>query len=171
MKSALSASLMVAFLLGGCASGPNQSPSLAPRPIEKVTFDEPAGKPAPAAEAPDAGLQKQIDGFAARIDQSARDFDAALPVARTAIDKGARAPQGSDAWVSAQQSLTSLQTAAEASSSVLSDIDELYLARLDTAIGGGSVAGLDALRTIRERAAAQTTAQRETLAKVSAPLG
>jgi hypothetical protein len=164
MKSALPALLCALILLGGCAGNTHQSPSLAPRAIEKISLDDPAPQPpeAPTA-APDADMQTQIDGFSARIDQGARAFDSLLPAARTAIASGGKAADGSEAWLTAQQHYTALQSAAGLSSGALSDIDELYLARVDAATGGGSSAGLDALRAIRERAARQVETQRATL--------
>ena len=63
----LPASLTLAFLLSACASTPGEYPSLARRPIERVTgtFTPPPPPPAPAPV--DPAVARQIDSLLDRV--------------------------------------------------------------------------------------------------------
>lgn len=146
-------------LLGGCVDGAGQSPSLAPRAIERMRFDPPAQPEAPAPLPPDSGLQARIDGFSAALDAADRGFTTTLPAARRAA--AAAGAAGSESWIAAQQQTTAVEALAGQASAVLADIDSLYLDRANAAAGGGDPAGLDSLRALRARADALVTAQRQ----------
>ena len=120
---ALSASCAVA-LLAACAP-PGPYPSLEPRPIEKALADtdEP---PVEAPIADEAGLPARIVALNAEVRRGQREFDAALPGARSAAESAGAAE--SESWIEAQQALSRLEAAGAVSGKALADLDALALA-------------------------------------------
>ena len=100
------------LLLAACAPT-SRAPSLAPRPIESLDRDEPAAA-TPAAPTGAAPADPALTRRYAAIVAAAHDGDAAFQrderAARAAVARATRAAIGSEAWVSAQQEVTALET-------------------------------------------------------------
>ncbi len=113
--------------LGGCVSqGP--FPSLAPRPGEgDFVLAEPS-RPAPAV-ADDPALRRQVEALRADAAAGGRSFEAEYEGARAVIARSG--PEGSDAWVEAQQALSRLEAARAATTEALTRLDALASARAD----------------------------------------
>ncbi len=113
--------------LGGCDSRRGY-PSLAPRPIERSASDGAAPAPTIAAVAtPDPAR----DARAAALAEQAVEADAAF--VRSANDgcrtivAGLRASEGSEAWVGAQQALSSLDATRGAVRAAAAGLDRLLI--------------------------------------------
>lgn len=116
----LSASLIVA----GCAAkGP--FPSLAPRPAERLSMDEPV-RPTVATPA-DSGLAARITELLAEARSGQSAFDAALPAARA--DVGAAGGSGSEAWIGAQEAISRLEAARAKTVAALAELDKIGVER------------------------------------------
>src|SRR5438105_2374541 len=116
--------IAAAALLAGCTTkGP--FPSLAPRPDERLTIDEPV-RAAPQI-ADDSALRVRINTLVAeaRAGNAAfeRDYDDA---ARTAARAGAA---GSDSWMAAQQALSRVEAARGRTSDATAELHQLAVAR------------------------------------------
>lgn len=94
-------------LLAACASDPTVYPSLAPRPVEKFGFAEPASPP-PAKATQDPALDRELAALTAKGSTAARDFDRAAARAETLARAARGAKVGSDAWIAAQTAIADL---------------------------------------------------------------
>jgi hypothetical protein len=118
--------LLLACLLGGCATG-GEFPSLAPRPVEQLSFEEPIKVDPPVAADP------ALSGRAGAILAEARAGDGefeqayarALPLVRAA------GPAGSDAWIQAQEAISRVEAARIGTTSALSELDLLIADQSD----------------------------------------
>jgi hypothetical protein len=110
MRSPLSfVALSGAALLSAC--GPQvHAPSLAPRPVEKQPIDLPAESSEPATPV-DAALAARIAPLVAAAHAGDQAFARQRTETEAAIAKAAGAAQGSEAWIAAQQSLSTLDAA------------------------------------------------------------
>lgn len=131
MKCPPLASLLLILACGGCARDAGPYPSLSPRPIEKLGFEEPDAPP-PMAVVADPALDVEVAAADARANKAARDFTTALiGVERTArAARGATA--GSEAWIAAQVALADLDGSRAELSEVLANLDELAVKRAAT---------------------------------------
>jgi hypothetical protein len=117
---------LLACLLGGCATG-GEFPSLAPRPVEQLSFEEPIKVDPPVAADP------ALSGRAGAILAEARAADGefeqayarALPLVRAA------GPAGSDAWIQAQEAISRVEAARIGTTSALSELDLLIADQSD----------------------------------------
>lgn len=100
------ATLVLPLALAACASDGGPYPSLTPRPVEKLSFDEPS-RPQPVAS-PDATLDAAIAARSADLVRIAAGFEAAADAAQRAIGRAAHQAVGSDAWLDAQTALAQL---------------------------------------------------------------
>lgn len=156
--------LVMAVTLAGCAADRSTYPSLAPRPIEKLGFAEPAATPVTVQ--PDPALDGDVATAAARLDAIAKGFDRD---AAAAADKAAAAQGqavGSDAWLAAQTALTSLDDWHAQSGAVVSDLEQRALDR--AAALQPAYPALDALTT-RAHAEADRQATRIHMLEASLP--
>ncbi len=156
-RVALPTCLATALALAACASRDTGIPSLAPRPIEKLSTAEPVA-PATAPAAADPALAARYAAIVADAEAGDEGFQQALAAARPAAARARGSAAGSDAWVDAQQSLTRLAALRDPVGKALAALDAertsgvFDAAPLDAAVA--RVAAIDA----RERAAVDTLA-------------
>ncbi|MBB4153084.1 hypothetical protein GGQ80_000972 [Sphingomonas jinjuensis] len=139
---AIVAPLALILLTAGCARDDGSYPSLGHRAVEDRGFAEP--KVPVAVATPDPALDAKIADITARLAAAAKDFDADAKVAepRARAAKGAAA--GSEAWLSAQESLATLDDRRARTSGLVGEIDDLAAAR--AAALQPAYPALDALR-------------------------
>ncbi|WP_374942287.1 hypothetical protein [Sphingomonas sp.] len=160
-RSALAAVLMLA--LAGCATGEGAYPSLAPRGVEKQGFGEP--DTAVAVAAPDPALDARLAPLAARLDAVAKGFasDAAAAERNAVAAKGK--PAGSEAWLTAQTALASLDDWRAQTSALATDIEQIGIER-----GAALAPDYPALTALGARADAEAARQSGTIARLQAML-
>lgn len=122
---------LLLILACGCARDAGPYPSLSPRPIEKLGFDEPDAPP-PVAVVADPALDLEVAAADARADKAARDFTAALVGVERAARAARGAAAGSEAWIAAQVALADLDGSRAELSEVLANLDELAVKRAAT---------------------------------------
>jgi hypothetical protein len=115
-----------AIALAGC-SDERGYPSLAPRAVEQQATNE-AEAPAPALPR-DPALEAEVDVFVAQTAKGDADFASAAEKACTAVARGADAPAGSEAWLSAQQALSALESARAPVLAAAAALDRLTIER------------------------------------------
>jgi hypothetical protein len=137
--------VLLALAAGGCATG-GDFPSLAPRPVERLSMEE-AVRVDPQV-APDPALGGRAGALLAQARQGDQAFETefarALPVVRRA---GA---SGSDSWIEAQEMISRVEAARVGSTSALAELDLLISARSDDPTNDAQWADL-----IRSREAAE----------------
>ncbi|GAA4212559.1 hypothetical protein GCM10022253_02190 [Sphingomonas endophytica] len=141
-------------LLAACASDPTVYPSLAPRPVEKLGFAEPATPP-PAPAAQDPALDAKLIAVTARGDAAARDFDRATARAATLTRAARGAKVGSDAWIAAQTAIADLDALRSSYGDTVGALDDLASTRA-AALQPAYPALEQALAAARAAAEAQT---------------
>lgn len=120
--------LIPAFLLSACASTPGEYPSLARRPIERVTGTL-TPPPAPPAPAPvDPAVARQIDSLLDRVRAADAKFQAREGSVRQIVAAAAGAAKASEAWSVAMVALADLDAARSEGMVALADIDAIYAA-------------------------------------------
>lgn len=164
MNRAFAALLSLALTLGGCARDDTVYPSLAPRPVERLGFEEPEAPP-PAPVAADPELDLEIAAVAARLVKAARDFSRAAVQAQTVARSARGASAGSEAWITAQTALAELDGLRAETSEVATDIDQLAIARAATL-----APDYPALETAREQARDELERQEAIIARIGAEL-
>jgi hypothetical protein len=160
MRSIHAIYALAPLLLGACA-GDAIGPSLAKRPIESRSLEEPvreAASPTPA----DAALQAEIDKQLGRARESQRAFADLLP--RTQAAAASAGTEGSESWIGAQQLLTALEGSREGATGALGALDALIAAR----VLAGQDAGLAELQAAQKEVAAIADQQRESFDRVRA---
>jgi hypothetical protein len=131
MDRPLLAPLLLILACSGCARDDGPYPSLAPRAIEKLGFDEPDAPP-PAPVAADPALDVEVAAADARLNKAARDFTDALVRVEAAARAARGAAVGSERWIAAQVALAELDASRAEMSEVLSNLDELAVKRAAT---------------------------------------
>lgn len=121
-------SLIPVMLLGACASAPGDYPSLARRPIERVTGTLTPPPPQPAAIPVDPAVVRQIDSLLARVRAADAKFQAREARVRQIIGAAASAAKASEAWSVAMIALADLDAARSEGMVALADIDAIYAA-------------------------------------------
>lgn len=116
---ALSALLL---LLGACTKERTDAPSLARRPVESHGFDEPAPRPAQPVRA-DPALDTAITGWTTRLRTIATGFDRDAERATAAATRARGAAAGSEAWITAQTALATLDDWRAQATAVASDVE------------------------------------------------
>ncbi|WP_254602827.1 hypothetical protein [Sphingomonas bacterium] len=117
------------LLLSACARPTGGGyPSLAPRPIEKTSFADPAPSPVPSAT-PDPALDTVIAAANLQLTTIAKGFaaDAVKAAAASRAAKGQAA--GSDRWLDAQTALGSLDQWHAQISALATDTEERAIER------------------------------------------
>jgi hypothetical protein len=123
--SSFAALLVPALLLflPGCASQ-GDFPSLAPRPVESEL--PPADRAPPEAVLPDdPALPAGLQPFLAAARQGQAEFERSLPPARAAV--GRAGASGTDSWVEAQQAISRVEAARNATAKAIADLDAYSL--------------------------------------------
>ncbi|PTQ09816.1 hypothetical protein CLG96_11605 [Sphingomonas oleivorans] len=150
--------------LSACSGSLADYPSLAPRPIEKsANAPEPAPPPLPTAA--DPALAARIAPIVAAAQKGHADFIAERSAAESAIVRARGASSESEAWVAAQQALSSLDTARGVVQSAAADMDTL---RRDQA--GAAPPDLAALQAAADQIAAFQTEEDAAVAALAARL-
>ena len=140
--------LVLALLTQACAPVTDH-PSLAPRAIERFSVDEEpvAAAPTAAPIAANASQEQRIQALVAKARESDASFQERLRQSRTAVDQGAGASIGSEAWVQAQQELTRAETARTGVTDSLADIEAVQLAAAQAGSGPGESAMIESARS------------------------
>lgn len=139
------------LLAGGCARG-GDFPSLAPRAVESLSWDEPVR--ASVAVAPEPGLDAAVERALAEARRGEAEFRAVLPAARRLA--AAAGAQGSESWIAAQQALSRAEAAREPTAAALAELNALAVAR---AVQPTNEAQSAALQAALQSAAAISSAQ------------
>lgn len=149
-------SLLCAALLPLCActvtDGPY--PSLAPRPVEKLGFDEPAA-PAPAPPAADPALDARIADNARERAAAAAAFDTGVVRAQRLARAARGAQAGSDRWLDAQTAVAELDALRARHQDALGVLEDLAATRAQS-LQPAYPALEEALTTARATSAAET---------------
>lgn len=139
---------MLALLLAGCASSNGSYPSLAKRPMESARSGV-----APTADAPpvaeDAALTREIGALLDKARAGAAAFDAHVAVAQQRVSAAAGSGISSEAWVDAQQAISSLESDRYDSIYALASLDTLYVERSNAIAAGKAQGGSDAIDAAR----------------------
>ncbi len=128
-----------ASLFAGCVSeGP--FPSLAPRPDERLSIDEPVREAPRIAD--DSALRVRINGLVSEARSGGgdfeRDYDAA---ARASARAGAT---GSDSWIEAQQAISRVEVARGRVTDAAAELHQLALDRAGRPTSAADQAALQA---------------------------
>lgn len=121
-------SFLTLFLVGGITIGcadQGSFPSLAPRPVERLSNEEPV-RIAPFV-APDPQLSSEVADLLSAALQGQTRFEATLPAARVSVGRAGAA--GSESWIEAQQIVSRLEAARAASVAALTQLDRLSIER------------------------------------------
>jgi hypothetical protein len=136
-RIALLAALAGALLAGCVTEGP--FPSLAPRPEERLTIEE------PVREAPvvpdDPVMQTRIAALIDEARQGERTFDADYGAAARTM--GRAGSTGSDSWIAAQQALSRIEAARGRTSDAATELHQLALERSGQAMSAADRQALD----------------------------
>ena len=149
----------LALMLSGCASAPQNYPSLAKRPIESAPVADVA--PPPAPQPADAALSAEIARHVEQADKGAAAFDTAYARAERAVSAAASAGVSSDAWGSAQVAISTLESARNDSVSALASLDTLYVQRSNEVADGKAAGGLQDIDAARSAALALVDQQND----------
>ena len=118
--------LLLGLLLAGCASG-GTFPSLAPRPVEQLSMEEPIRVDPPVAA--DPAFRDRVSGLLGRARAGDAAFERAF--ARAASLAGAAGAANSDSWIQAQEALSRAEVARTETTAALADLDRLAVERAD----------------------------------------
>jgi hypothetical protein len=120
--------LIPALLLAACSTTPAEYPSLAKRPIERVSgsFEPPPPPPPPAPV--DPAVVRSLDSLLEQVRATDTRFRAAEPGVRRQVLAASGAAMASEAWSVATVALSGLQTTRSEAMIALADIDAIYAA-------------------------------------------
>ncbi|HVQ09690.1 MAG TPA: hypothetical protein VMS43_14775 [Allosphingosinicella sp.] len=135
-RAALLAALTGALLAGCVTEGP--FPSLAPRPDERLTIEEPV-REAPIV-ADDPAVRARIADLLAEARQGNRTFEADYGAAARAARGGL---VGSNVWIEAQQALSRVEAARGRTAAAAAELHQLALERADQPMSAADREGLD----------------------------
>ena len=114
--------ILIPVLMAGCAA-PGDYPSLAKRPFEKPPAN-PSTPPPETAVPSDPALLARIAEALKQATGGVADFEAALPAARDAAQRGSAATEGSDPWIEAQMAVSLLERTLEPARNALAALDD-----------------------------------------------
>lgn len=144
--------LIAALLLAataGCATG-GEFPSLAPRPVEQLSMEEPIKTDPPVA--PDPRLISRANALLAQARAGDTEFEQAYSAALPAVRSAGQA--GSDGWVRAQEAISRVEAARIATTGALADLDLLLAEQSNEPVNDQVWAELQAAREAAEELAA-----------------
>lgn len=131
--------IAAAVLLSGCIThGP--WPSLAQRPDERLTIDEPVREAPQIAD--DSALRVRINALLAEARAGNAEFERDYGAAAQAASRAGA--QGSDSWMAAQQAISRVEAARGRSSSAAAELHELATARASQPTSASDQAALEA---------------------------
>lgn len=146
-----------------CTGGDGAYPSLAMRPVESRSFDEPS-RPQPVASA-DPALDRMVAELETRLRQVTGGFDEAAGQAERRAAEARGRPAGSEPWLEAQTALAALDDWRSQASSLTTDVEQAAIARAATL-----AAPYPSLTALGDRAEAEARRQGETIARLQAML-
>lgn len=154
--------LIAGLSLGGCARDHDTTPypSLAVRPVEKQGFAEPAAKPVVLRA--DPALDAQVAEMTRRLTALEEEFAKAHDQARADAVKARGAAVGSEAWLTAQTELATLDEIRARTSSLLTEIDDRAIQR-----AAALEPDYPTLTSLRDRASAAVTRQAAQIKAIS----
>jgi hypothetical protein len=163
MRRPLAPLLIAAAPLAACAQQGGDFPSLAPRPIERMSLAPPS-RPAPVAT-PDAALDAKIAAIEKQLAEAAAGFDPAADHARGLVTAARSAGVGSGMWLDAQTALAELDGIRAQSTAAMSALDELAIAR-----AGALQPPYPTLEALHARGNAQVDRESATIAELQGQL-
>lgn len=131
----------LALFLSGCAGAPGNYPSLAKRAVEGAPMASPSAPPVSAPA--DSALATELAKLTAQAEAGRNAFDERYVGAEKLARAASGAAISSEAWVSAQQAVSALESARNDSVSALASLDMLYVQRM-SAIADGKASGGEA---------------------------
>ena len=144
--------LLCLVFLAGCAQK-GDFPSLKPRPVERLSTEEPV-RPQPVVAA-DPALDARVADLLAQARRGDAAFEAELPTTRARVSEAGSS--GSETWVVAQQALSRLEAARAPTATALGDLDRLALERAARPTNAAQYrALLDAVETAERIARSQS---------------
>ncbi|MEN2785490.1 hypothetical protein ACFOKI_12265 [Sphingomonas qilianensis] len=156
--------LILGAALGACAqTGTTTYPSLLPRAIETRSDAEPVAVVAVAE--PDPALDALIADKTSALDAGKRAFATAATRADGLARAARGAAVGSDRWLDAQTALAELDSFRAGSSGLVTDLDELLVAR-----AADGKPPYPALQTARDAAQAELEAESARIATLQASM-
>lgn len=141
MTRVLTPALLLTLLVAGCATE-GDFPSLAPRPVEQLSFEEPIKVDPPVAV--DPALRGRANGLLAQAREGDRAFEAAYAQALPLV-RGAGAA-GSDSWLQAQEAISRVESARIAATTALADLDRLVAESSDDPVNDALWAEIEQAR-------------------------
>jgi hypothetical protein len=164
MKNRLLLALSVTLLSACVEQRVSRYPSLQPRPIERRSDAEPVAAAATVA-APDAALDATLGGYDKTLATADAGFTPAADVAERAVRAARGDSPGGERWITAQTALAKLDGFRATTSTAVTDLDEMAIARARD--GKPPYPALDALHG---RGEAQLTAEVNRIAAIQALL-
>ena len=155
--------LLSAASLTGCSRDATRYPSLAVRPVEKRGFAEP--EVATPEARPDPALDARIADIGGRLGALEQEFAKAHDQARASAARARGAAAGSDAWLTAQAELATLDEIRARTSALLTEIDDRAISR-----AAALEPDYPALTALRTRTAAAVERQGEQIGTLAASL-
>ena len=149
----------LALFLSGCTGTLTGYPSLAKRSIENAPIGESA--PAPIVAQADPALQAEVDRLAGQAQAGATAFDQAYATADRLVRAAAGSAVSSEAWVAAQTSLSTLESARNGSVSALASLDVLYVERSNAIADGKATGGIEQIDAARRTALTMVDSQND----------
>lgn len=116
------ASSLFAIALAACAGDKGPYPSLAPRPAEKIGFEEPPA-PVPEAVRADSALDQKLATTRSDLAAAAGAFEDAAGNAERLTKAARGAAVGSERWIAAQSALAGLDTMRADLTSIVTTLD------------------------------------------------
>lgn len=144
--------LFVLLAPAGCATG-GSFPSLAPRAVEQLSFEEPVKVDPPVAV--DPALRGRFAGLLAEARRGDGAFEAEFARALPRV-RGAGAP-GSDSWVQAQEAISRVEAARTVTTAALADYDRLLSEQSATPVNDAVWDDILAMRAAAEALVADQT--------------
>ncbi len=156
--------LTLAFATAGCAAQTaTRYPSLLPRAIETRSDAEP-DIAAPVA-APDPAVDADLAKVRASLDETVAAFGPAADMADKLATAAQGDPVGGERWIAAQTALGGLDGYRSTTSSIVSDVDAIALAR-----AADNKPDYPAIATLHDAAQAALDAQTARIAAIGARL-
>jgi hypothetical protein len=160
--------LLSLALLAGCAENPHNSPSLAPRSIERLSVAAPEEQaPVIALLPPDAPLPQKLGLLVDQARKADEQFKASIDPTRSLVTAAANAERGTENWVVAQQAITRLDSLRSPVRDALQKLDGL---QSETVYSGGSLAEIASLDKALSNVVDLDTFESSTIAEISGSL-
>jgi hypothetical protein len=143
---------LLTLLVGGCATG-GDFPSLAPRAVEQLSFEEPIKVDPPVAA--DPALRNRADALLAEARAGDGAFEQAVAEAQRRT-RGA-GPSGSESWIQAQEAISRVEAARARTTNALAELDLFIAETSDDPVNDAVWAQIE-----QDRVAAQALAENQT---------